>query len=257
MMAAMCKAALAVPLVLLAASALAAPAFKSIPAGMYRIDADNEIIMGQGKSTIRVHEDGATGTTTDRTRAGDSEYAHTYKGKGPVTRCVQPTPAGGTSAWPFFDVPCKAQSTKTTANGFVHVAQCNGQRTTVTVQRLDDDKWIVDQDIEALPGAKAPDMTGMRPMLERTVQTGTPDQRAKAEAMLKQLPQMQGQLDQQRTATIAGLMKSKAEARTAEEAAAFDGAIKSMQQSWNGDLMKVKRREHWTRISLNCASGKS
>ncbi len=238
-----------------AAAAAAAPTW--MQPGLYRIDTEAEVTNAHGKAKARQQVDGATGNTTLRTTMeGRPGGSHAHRGDGAVTRCVQAVPTSAVAALiPLTDRACGAQSTTPTRDGFIHVAQCGGMRTTVKGRRIDDDNWTFDHETVPLPGATPPDMTALRAQLQQAAAQGTPQERERAAAVLASLPAMQARMEQARTQAMTGLANGKARARTPADAAAYEQGLEQLRQNWSGDRLTVVRKERWTRIALTCAAG--
>lgn len=101
------------------------------------------------------------------------------------------------------------------------------------------------------PVAGAPDLSGMRPLLERMAQHApTAEERAKAAAQLAQLPAMQADMAAKRAQVQAEFEQAKSSAKTPEEAAMLAAAQARLQTT--GMPMTATRHERWTRISNSC-----
>lgn len=238
----------------LAPAALAA-ALVTVPPGLYRIDSQTALTQAGGRIKTEQGRDGASGKVTEHTTVDGRASGHAYQGA-PRNYCAQPVAAGGAQLPPgLAGTGCTLQSTRATADGWVHVAQCRGSRTTLTAHRIDDDTWDIEHEVTMTPQAGPADMASMRPMLENMARNGTPEQRAKAAKALADLPRMQAQMTDKRAEAAARLAKAKANARTPEEAAMLERTIATIQQGGSGTAQHQVSRERWTRIALSCAAG--
>ncbi|MRV74087.1 hypothetical protein GJ700_20470 [Duganella sp. FT92W] len=236
---------------LAAASVLAATPRASLPEpGLYRIDAVNQLEMDAGRA--RLAEDGATGTVTARTQSGGYDSGdRVYPGNGPQQRCIPATPAFPP---PGIGAPCTNTATHGSPGSFIHTAQCGPVQVKVTGKQLDKDTWDIVQEHVMTPAPGAPDLSGMRPLLERMAQHApTAEERAKAAAQLAQLPAMQADMSAKRAQVHADFEKAKSSAKTPEEAAMLAAAQARLQTS--GMPMTATRHERWTKISSSCLGG--
>lgn len=233
---------------LLAAAAAAAAPRASLPEpGLYRIDAVNQLATDAGRA--RLAEDGATGTVTARTQSGGYDSGErVYPGTGPNERCV---PAAASFPPPGIGTPCTNMATHGSPGNFVHTAQCGPVRVKVTGRQLSKDLWDIVQENVMTPVAGAPDLSGMRPLLERMAQHApTAEERAKAAAQLAQLPAMQADMAAKRAQVHAEFEQAKSSAKTPEEAAMLAQAQARLQTT--GMPMTATRHERWTRIANSC-----
>lgn len=234
---------------LLAATGASAAAQRgSLPEpGLYRIDAVNQLDVGAGQA--RLTEEGATGTVTARIQSGGHDSGErVYPGSAPVQRCVQASPVFPP---PGIGAPCTKMATHGSAGNFVHTAQCGPVRIKVTGKQLTRDTWDIVQENVMAPTAGAPDLSGLRPMLEHMARHApTAEERAKAAAQLKQLPAMQADMAAKRAQVHAEFEQAKSAAKTPEEAALLAAAQARLHTS--GMPMAATRHERWTRISNHC-----
>ncbi len=226
--------------------------FKRImpPPGLYRIDSDG--LVNQAAGSFRQTEDGASGDVTTRVSSGGASHQQNFKGNGPITHCVPLRQTGVVTLPPVMaGGVCQTLSAKVDGDSIVHVAQCATGPVTNTIRKLGGDEWEITNQVSMSPVAGAPDLNSLRPMLQQMAQHGTPEERAKASETLAKLPQLQHQMNAERSQAAAELAKAQANAKTPEEAAAIAQAMQAMQQT--GSKMDATGRQRWTRISNSCA----
>lgn len=235
------------------AAGAAAPA--GVPPGLYRIDSQATLTHPGARIKTEQQRDGASGKVAERTTVDGQASGRAYQGPS-RSYCAQPAAAGGAQMPPgLAQAGCTLQSAKATADGWVHVAECRGSRTTLTAHRIDDNTWDIEHEVTVTPQAGPANMAAMRPMLENMAKNGTPEQRAKAAKALADLPRMQAQMSDKRTEAAANLAKARANAKTPQEAAMLDRTIATIQQGGIGNALHQVSRERWTRIALSCAAG--
>jgi hypothetical protein len=238
------------------ASATAAPLIFMSP-GLYRIDTEGNMTHANGRATTTQQVDGATGDVTMQRKMDDDAYSHSAKGKRPVTVCVKPVAGHPMPLLPSEQAArCSEQSTTPTPDGYIHVARCPGAYSKITARRLDSDTWIMDREFESKPMPGGPDLNAMRPALELAARQGTPEQRERAVKALAALPGMQENMAAQRVKMLASLEKSRAKAKSPEEAASLDQQIRAVREWKVGDTIRGVQREKWTRIGYTCTAGK-
>ena len=243
----------AVPRAADAAVSLAAYKKVAPPPGLYRLDQDGTMRMPDVDASFRQKEDGATGDVSTRSTQGGQSYDRQFKGKGPNTFCVKPS-AGKPVAIPpeIAAAACKNISESATDDTIVLESQCSIGKIKLTIRKLGKDTWeyLHEGDVKVHSGA--PDMNAMRPMLEIAAKNATtPEERAQAKKMLKELPQQQAAMQAQLDETRAAMLKEQAQATSPEEKAAIAQALQAMGQG--GPRMQTNSRTLWTRIANGCA----
>ena len=236
-------------------AAVSLAAYKKVapPPGLYRLDQDGTMRMPDVDASFRQTEDGATGDVSARTTQGGQSYDRQFKGTGPNTFCVKSS-AGKPMAIPpgMASAACKNISESATDDTIVLESQCSIGKIKLTIRKLGKDTWeyLHEGDVKVHNGA--PDMNAMRPMLEIAAKNAaTPEERAQAKKMLKELPQQQAAMQAQLDETRAAMLKEQAEATSPEEKAAITQALQAMGQG--GPRMQTNSRTLWTRIANGCA----
>ena len=243
----------AVPRAADAAVSLAAYKKVAPPPGLYRLDQDGTMRMPDVDASFRQTEDGATGDVSARTTQGGQSYDRQFKGKGPNTFCVKSS-AGKPVAIPpgMAAAACKNLSESATDDTIVLESQCSIGKIKLTIRKLSKDTWEYLHEGDVKVHNSAPDMNAMRPMLEIAAKNAaTPEERAQAKKMLKELPQQQAAMQAQLDETRAAMLKEQAEATSPEEKAAIAQALQAMGQG--GPRMQTDSRTLWTRIANGCA----
>jgi hypothetical protein len=241
----------------------------SIPRpGLYQVDITSTTTNFAGGMAIESHQNtnGKTGDVVAYQVAnGQRTPDRLFKGERANTECVAAlsleSAAKASSVLAATAIAgvalanCPDQTTIYTADGYVHKANCPTSKMTLTVKKIDSDNWEFDQETTMFQSSAGPDMSGMRMMAESMAKNGTPEEKAKAQKALAELPTMQRQQAQGQSAMLEELKKAEAKAKTPEEAAMLREMRAKM--AGNSPTMKSVMLTHKTRIGDSCEVPKS
>jgi hypothetical protein len=245
---------LAAAFALAAAAATAAPGapLELPPLGLYRIDTDATLGPNGLPVETRLTTDGGTGDTSARYSVEGRSVTRQFQGTAPVTHCVKAITGG------VFPIPnansCSVKAFTRTKDGFTQTARCAFGTLTLTVHRLDQDRWEFLHDVQMTSTGGAPNLSAIKPLLEQQAAHGeTPEIRARATQQLADLPGQQKQGDATYAALIAKMNETLRTSTDADEKAAIRVALARMQAGT--PTMKTRARMVWTRIGDSCGVG--
>jgi hypothetical protein len=233
----------------------------SIPRpGLYQVDMVSTITNFAGAMAIESHQN-TTGKTGDvvayQVANGQRTPDRLFKGERPNNECIAAlaldkgsAALGATAIAGVALANCPDQSTVYTADGYIHKANCASSQMTLTVKKIDADNWEFKQETTMFSSSAAPDMSGLRMVAENMAKNGTPEERAKAQKALAELPNIQRQQAQGQSAALENLKMAEAKAKNPEEAAMLKAMLAKM--TGNSPTMKSVMVAHKTRIGNSC-----
>ena len=227
------------------------------PAGLYQSDMDGTITILTGPTPMSSHlrTDGKTGDTISyQTGNGQRTPDRLIKGKGPITLCqseIKPgIPLAATQALAAL-ATCPDQTTSYNEDGYVHKAKCVTSEMTLTVQKIDTDTWEFTTETTTFLSSTAPDISGMRLMLEQIIKNGGSEKKiADARKQLAELPETQRKISEAQAGMIAQFKEQASAAKTPEERAMFKSALVKL--TGRTPLQQAISKERRTRISNFC-----
>ena len=197
----------AVMLPLFAAAAPPAPANVFPPPGLYRIDTDSDLKIGNALGQVmsnRITQDSKSTTVQGKRADGSSAAAQSVAGA-PNTTCIKPSAPNRTLP---PTAGCKGAPGVAGPGSMTFNQTCGGVQLSTVVRKLDDKTWEYrTRSVERGPAAVAggqPNYAAMRVMLEQQAKSGTPAERAQATKMLAQLGPYEAQMKQNAALLAAG-----------------------------------------------------
>lgn len=222
-----------------------------MPPGLYRINSEVKFIGANGGFTMEGSTDGASGVVVTRRRTAMSDTGDEYSEIEPEVRCVHANPGG----LPPLPANCKHQGTKRVGAEAIHTAVCPSGTTTMTVRRLDKNRWESRGEQSITSSIAAPNLDYLRPVLKHEIKHGkTALARLKAKQQLAELPALQAEVTNQHADTLAMMIKSFNEETDPKAKKALAATIADMQ---GAKPMKASTRFVWTRIAESCPVGQS
>jgi hypothetical protein len=228
------------------------------PPGQYRIDAETTTTSRAGPTTIESVQrvDGATGriTLTQKSSVAPANVAtRTVNGEGPNGWCV---PASGTVPPPKA-VPsaCQNMARNATPGGSTLRAECNIGQLDEQWRRIDARAWERSLMVRQTPGASNSANASPQAAIELAMRGMTPEQRARAQAELANLPTATNRADAR--GTLIAVLEQQTRTGSPEEAAAARQQLSAMGASPSGSGgdesgVVVRIKELWTRVAENC-----
>jgi hypothetical protein len=229
----------------------------SPPPGQYRIDSETTTTSRAGPTTIQSVQriDGTTGqvTLTQKSSVDPANVAtRTMKGDGPNGWCV---PQSGAMPPPrAMPGACENVDRTQTPGGSKQRADCNAGRFDEQWRRVDDrtwDRWL------RVRQASAVSNVSPQPALELAMRGMTPQDRARAQAEMADMPSA-ADMASARTTLVATLEQQARTGSPAEAAAARQqlAAMRGSSPAGAGEAgVVVEIRERWTRVADTCRAG--
>lgn len=236
------------------APARAAHTERVLPPGQYLIDMEASANRPQGVTSIHAHTDGANGNSTLRTRTGAIDGGEQLvHGKAPQSYCVRGSAGEALPVAPDGGaLKCTRQSTSEVGDTVVHRAVCPAGNVKLSLRRLDEKRWEYVSEIEMGSTSAQPNLDALRPTIEQEAREGkTPAARAKAARMLAELPAMQAEMVDKRSAAADKLGAALRKSTDPAERAALEKTIALMQGTMP---MTARTRYIWTRIADTCVA---
>ena len=241
----------------------AAPALNAVgaagspPPGQYRIDSETTTTSRAGPTTIQSVQrvDGATGqvTLTQKSSVDPANVAtRSMKGDGPNGWCV---PQNGALPPPkAMPGACENVARTQTPGGSTQRADCSTGRFDEQWRRVDDRTWDRSLRVKQAPAASN---TSPQPALEFAMRGMTPEDRARAQAEMADMPSAADMAGAR--ATLIAALEQQARTGDPNEAAAARQQLAAMRGSspaaGTDSGVVVEIRERWTRVAETCRAG--
>jgi len=219
------------------------------PAGLYRIETDGQMSLGNGGSHTQTdHGDSVTNTMV----ASGVTAQQTYK-KAPTTQCI------GTQAEQLvmaakMGANCPAHTERHGAAGMVLTMQCGGMNTQITIKRTSETTWVYDTVMGGASGSAGP--SGPEAMMAmKLANIEKARQMAQAAGQSTDKMPTDAQIAQAKQQMQAAMAKSQQEMdkMSPENRAALQAAM--ARSATGGSMPPTHMQQRYTRIGESCTPG--